>query len=179
MAVITHAKKGLSIIVHDAVLLETITRVIPEGASQTFPAGSPLAYSSGLLVEFVAPATALLAAFTEEAGQNGTGKRTTCVLAMPSIVEVEANFLGAAAADNTIAAADVGGKFDLLKSTTLIGGASAGWYISDATADPSVRIATFAPMREPNEVRSVGQALDVNCRVRARLIATKTHWNDV
>jgi hypothetical protein len=173
---VTHTKKGLSIVLHDTVLLETITRVLPEGASQTFPAGSPLAFSSGLLVVFVAPTTALLAAFTEEVGHNTTGARTTCVLAVPG-VEIEANFLGAAAADNVIAAADMGGKFDLLSSSTLIGGASAGWYISDATADPSVRLSAFAPLREANRLESVGATGDTNCRVRATPIQTKTHWN--
>lgn len=173
---ITHIKQRLEPIAHDDVLLALLTRELPEGASQTWPEGSPVSFSSGLLVEFVAPTTALLAGYALDAGHNTTGRTATIVLARAPI-EIEVNFLGAAAADNVLAAADMGGKFDLLKSTTLIKAANPGWYLSDATADPSHRITQFAPAKLVNQVETVSAAGDTNARVRCAPIDTKTHWN--
>lgn len=173
---ITHTKARLEPIVHDDVLLSLITRRLPEGASQTFKSHSPVALSSGLVVAFVAPATALLAGFALSDGSNTTGAYTDVVLAVGGL-EIEANFLGSAAADNVLAAADLGGKFDLLSSSTLINGALPGWYISDATADPSVRICEFPPVRVANSTSTRTAAGDTNARVRAQPIQTKTHWN--
>lgn len=173
---ITQDKAALKIVRPDAVMLELITREWPEGASQTFVKYSPLALSSGLAIAFVAPTTALLAGFALSDGHNSTGASVSVVLAVPE-VEIEANFLGAAAADNVLAAADFGGKFDLLASATLLGAASPGWYISDATADPSVRISQFPPIAKANQAEVRTAAGDTNARVRAIPIATKTHWN--
>lgn len=175
---ITQDKAALKVVRPDAVMLELITREWPEGASQTFVKYSPLALSSGLAIAFVAPATAKLAAWALTDGHNTTGASVSVALAVAE-VEIEANFLGAAAADNILAAADFGEKFDLLASSTLLGASSPGWYISDATADPSVRICQFPPIAKPNQLPTRTAALDTNARVRARSITTKTHWNDV
>ena len=175
----TWGKAALDIVVPDSEFLALITREAPEGASQTFPAFSPTKIASGLHAVFVNPTDGLLAAFAVIAGQNTTGANTKIVRAVQG-VEIEANFLGAAAADNVLAAADYGGKFDLLSSSTLIGGASAGWYISDATADPSVRISAFKTSHPlPNVVATDPAVGDTNARVRAIPILTKTHWYDV
>src|SRR5262245_14573368 len=131
---VTHVKNRLEVIVHDATMLESITREWPEGASQTFLAGAPLKLVSGLALKFVTPTDGKLAGFALSDGHNvASGASVTVIPAFPHI-EIECNFLGAAAADNVLAAADFGNKFDLLESTTLIGGDTAGWYISDATA---------------------------------------------
>jgi hypothetical protein len=178
MANITQVKQGLVVLQHDAVMLELLTRVIPEGATQTWPAGSPVAISSGLAVVFVAPTTAKLAGFALSEGHNLAAGQDAEVVLARSPVEVEVSFLGAAAADNVLAAADYGSKFDLLSSATLINSADPGWYLSDATADPALRITQFPPIRVPNSENSRTTAGDTNARVYAAPIPTKTHWND-
>lgn len=173
---ITHDKAALKIVRPDAVMLELITREWPEGASQTFVKYSPLALSSGLAIAFVAPGTAKLAAWALTDGHNTTGASVSVVLATPE-VEIEANFLGAAAADNVLAAADFGGKFDIDVSATLLGASSPGWYIKDATADPTVRITQFPPVAKANSSTVRTAAGDTNARVRAMAMYSVTHWD--
>ena len=178
MANQTHAKARMEVIVHDATMLELVTRQLPEGASQTFKLNSPVALSSGLVVEFVAPATLLLAGYAMSDGKNvASGGFTDVVLAMGG-VEIEANFLGSGAADQVLAAANLGSKFDLGVSASLFS-STRGWYIQNTAADPSHRICAFPPLRMANVPELRTQAGDTNARVRARFIATKSLWNDV
>lgn len=173
---ITHDKARLEVIVHDAVMLELITRRVPEAASQTFKLNAPIKLASGLAAEFVNPADALLAGYALTDGQNlASGGVTDIVLALPH-VEIEANFLGNAAADNVLAAADLGGPFDLAKSATLLGASAPGWYLSDTTADVAFRMSGFPPIRKANSENSRTLAGDTNARVRAIAMFDKTLW---
>lgn len=176
----THIKQRLDVVQDDA-MLSLITRQLPEGASQTFVLNAPVAIASGYVVVFVAPTTAKLAGFAMSDGHNSAAGTDSVdvVLAVPGITKIEANFLGSAAADNVLAAADFGSKFDLASSSTLINGDSPGWYIADTTSDPSVRICQFPPMRVANTTQVRTAAGDTNARVYATPIATKTHWDDV
>lgn len=175
---VTWTKKPLRPIVESNSFLSLYERYIPEGASQTFPAGAPLKMASGLAVVFVAPSDADLAAFSLEAGHNTTGAEIECILAYPG-VEFEANFLGSAAADNVLAAGDLGGAgFDLAASSTLIGGASAGWYLADTTSSVSARICAFrAQSPEPNVLQSQPAAGDTNARVRCCPLFSVLLWD--
>lgn len=177
MGNITQDKARLECIVHDATMLELITRELPEGASQTFIANCPVALTAGLVVAFVAPATVLLAGFAVKDGQNTTAgtKNSTVVLAVPG-VEIEANLLGAAAADFVLLAANVGAKFDMAVASPLFGTVNA-WYIKNATADPVVRVCGLPPIRVPNSPNSRTLVGDTNARVRALPIRTATIWN--
>jgi hypothetical protein len=169
----------MQVIAPDAVFLELITREVPEGASQTFKMGSPLKLGSGLAVEFVNPTDALLAYFSEEDGHNDTGSTIKVIRATPHI-EIEGNFLADAAENNVLAAGDLGAQFDIDVSTTLIGGATRGWYITDTTTDPVVRICSFpAVTGEANSAQSTTIAGDTNARVRAVPISSKLLWTAV
>jgi hypothetical protein len=173
----TYAKGYLQPIAPSNSYLSLYEREMPEAASQTFPEGSPLKFSSGLLAEFVNPTDGKIAAISLIAGQNTTGALTKVVLTS-DILWFEANFLGAAAADNVLAAADVGTSFDLAKSTTLLGTGYPGWYLQDATSDVAAKIGRLVSAQVPPQSDSSLPAVgDTNARVQARILDTKSHWN--
>ncbi len=173
----TYQKGCLQPILPSNSYLSLYERQLPEGASQTFPEGAPLKFASGLLLEFVNPTDAKLAAWSLEAGQNTTGA-TAKVLLASEVNWIEANFLGSAAADNVLAAGDIGTAFDLAKSTTLLGAASAGWYIQDSTSDACAKIGGLVSAQVlPQSDSSYPEVGDTNARVRARILNTKTAWD--
>jgi hypothetical protein len=154
--------------------LSLFERDWPEGANQTFPVGAPLKLVSGLTQVFVNPTDAPLAAFSLSAGQNTTGATTQVVLAVPYL-EIEGNFLGAAAADNVLAAADLGSSRDLASDANLLGTGEAGWYIKDSAADPAVVICGFLTDQVLPTVNDTNPAAgDTNARVRARVLKGKS-----
>lgn len=151
-------------------------RDLAEGASQTFPVGAPLKISSGLLIEWVNPTDADIHSFSLTEGHNDTGSTVKVVMAFPD-VEIEANFLGSAAADNVLAAADCGLTRDLAKGTDLLGTGEDGWYIADTSGDVAVIISQFRSNQVlPNQLNSFAQVGDTNARVFAKIIAGKSLW---
>lgn len=172
---VTHQRQRLEVVVQDSALLELISRRMPEAASQTFKLNAPVKLSSGLVAEFVNPTDGLLAGYALADGQNATGKMTDIVLALAH-VSIEANFLGAAAAANVLAAADMGLKFALAKDANLLGTGKPGWYILDSATENSHRISEFPPLRMANVDNAYTSAGDTDARVRATPILTKTQW---
>lgn len=156
--------------------MSLLERRLPEGDSQTFPVGAPLKFSSGLLVVWDSGDVAALSA---QAGQNTTGDLfTQCYLLTPG-VELEANFLGSAAADNVLAAADVGNKFDIAEGANLLGTGIKGWYIQDSTSATVVRISEMrASSPEPLALESIPAVGDTNARVWAIPHYANLHWYD-
>jgi hypothetical protein len=176
---VTWGKAPLVPIVESNSFLSLIERYIPEGASQTFPVGSPLKMASGLAVAFVAPSDADLAAFSLEAGHNNSGSTARVVLAYPG-VEFEANFLGSAAADNIIAAADFAGAgFDLATDANLLGTGLAAWYLQDSTSSVAARISALRADRgiPANSTQSQPAIGDTNARVRCCPLFSILHWD--
>ena len=174
----TWPKQGLNIVVHDDNMLAVLSREVDEAASQVWKGVSPLKLSSGLYAEWVSTADGELAAWSKEDGHNATGKRCSVVLALPG-VEIEGNFLGAAAATNVLAATDYGLNRDLAVSAPLIGGATRGWYILDSAVAAAVRITEFAtnfPLPESQNDRPIAGDSDV--RLRAHPLISILHWYD-
>ena len=172
----TYQKGPLRVYVPSNSFLSLYEREYPEGASQTFPVGSPLKLASGLAVVWVNPTDASLAAFSLTAGQNTTGATVKVVLAMPE-VHFEANLLGSAAADYVLLATDLGTAYDLKSSSTLLGAASAGWYVAATTTDVACRVVQFdadQPIANSTSTRPV--AGDTNARIKARVEKTKSLW---
>lgn len=180
---ITWPKFPLKPLVPSNSYLSILERDYPEGASQTFPVGAPLKAASGLLIEWVNPTDADIFAFSLTEGHNDTGSTVKTLLATPEI-EFCANFLGSAAADNVIAAADLGLTRDLAKSTTLLPAHETnrnGWYIADTNSDVAVIISQFKADISPtvadaNATASDPAVGDTNARVFARIIAGKSTW---
>ena len=173
----TYVKQSLRVIAPSDSYVSLIERRLPEGASQTFPIGAPLKLASGLAVVWVSVADAPLAAISLEAGHNTTGREVACIYANTDI-EIEANFLGSAAADNVLAAADFGTDFDLASSSTLIGGADPGWYIADTTVGPAVCMSNYRVNQQiPNSEVMLAEAGDTNARVRAKFLQDVLQWD--
>lgn len=173
----TYPKLPLRVGVPSNSFLSLMERAYPEGASQTFPVGSPLKLASGLAVVWVSPTDGALAAFSLTAGQNvASGAVTKVILAEPH-VELEANLLGSAAADYTLAATDLGTAYDLKSAANLLGTGSAGWYFAATTTDVAVRICDLrSAITIPNQLASFPATGDTNARVKARVEKTKSLW---
>lgn len=144
------------------------------GASQTFVAGAPLSYSSGLLVVFVNPTTAKIAAWASESASGVINSRLKYILATPE-VEIEANLLATSAGTYTLLATDLGTALDLAVSATLEGTGLPGWYIAKTTSDPSVTVSEFYSDIVPPQKASptFPAAGDIDARVRARITPGK------
>lgn len=166
----TWTKAGLSIHVPTNTHLDLVERTGPEGASQTFKAGAPLAASSGLLVEFVAPGTAKACAFALSDGQNTTGATTKIILWTPDM-EFYANVLTSSAADYVLLAADYMKAYDLAKGTNYPTTSAGQWYLQNTTSDVSACIVELVADEVPPDERTVAPAAgDTNARVRCRLL---------
>ena len=178
----THIRNRMEVVVHDNVILALITQQLPEGASQTFPAGSPLKYDSGsgTLLEFVAITDSDLAAFATQAAHNdAAGGEVSGVILVPGLFQLEGNFLGAAAAANVLAQTDFMKAFELAKSSTLVHGTDPGWYIADVTTNPALRISAFLTSYPlPNVIDGdKTKAGDTDARVRAVPLISKLEWD--
>lgn len=156
--------------------MSLLERRLPEADSQTFPVGAPLKNSSGLVAEWDSGDIIGLSA---TAGQNTTGDIYTNLYLLVPGVELEANFLGSAAADNVLAAADVMGKFDIASSATLLGTGKPGWYIQDSTSATMVRICELpGVVGLPQSMESLVAVGDTNAIVRAIPHIANLHWYD-
>jgi hypothetical protein len=170
----TYTKQALAV-VGDTTFLAHITRKGFEAASQSaVKVGWPVYHVSGLLTEFVAPSTDLLVGFAAEDFSGTTSAVALFIPAYAGLVRVEGNFLGAAGIDNVLAAADLYLARDIAKLSTLIGGATAGWYILDAAVSATVKISSFehsalaAPTDNLESIAAVG---DTNARVVGDILA--------
>lgn len=175
----TFPTKGLGVNAMDDTYLSYITQRYLEAASQTYPEGSPVKASSGLIAEWVSVADGDIIGFVFTEGANDAGGLThvDVVLAMPQL-RIEANFLGAAAADNALAQADLFIERDLVKSTTLLGASAAGWYIKDAADGAAVIIQEFdcSPVFFSTQNEYKPLAGDTNARVRASVKPGVSAW---
>ena len=148
---------------------------IPKASATTFVQGAPIKLASGLALEWVNPSDADIWAFSMAAAVDGE-TTVEAMYATPDVV-LEANFLGAAAADNVLAAADRGLSRDLLKAANLLGTGEAGWYISDAAADAGVIICEFESQYVfPTTNESAAVVGDTNARLRAFVIPGVSAW---
>lgn len=155
--------------------LSLLERRVPEGASQTFVTHSPLKLTSGLAVEWTSGTD--VAYFAAGDGQNTTGAFANVYMMDPRI-EFEASFLGSAAADNVLAAADLGIARDLVKGTSLLGTGKDGWYIADTAVTGHCRITAFEAENADFASQSWPATGDTNARVRAKILGNLNHWFD-
>lgn len=148
---------------------------LPEAATQTFVEGAPLSMDAdGHVSQWSSGA---IYAFALEAGHNATADGDSSVKAVLATTDltIEANFLASAAADNALAAADLGDSFDIAVSATLEGTGKPGWYVQDTTAGVRVRMVQF------NSTQTLGTqddykpaAGDTNARCYFKLLQAAT-----
>ncbi len=144
---------------------------LPEAASETFIANSPVKWSSGYITVGATSGAAIIG-FALTAGHNGSaGANNVEVIPCYAGLKVFGNFLGAAAADNTLAAADLGVAYELALVT------STYWYFLDATSTPAVIITSFeSDQRVPNNSQTVAVAGDTNARITGEVLASVNDW---
>jgi hypothetical protein len=174
---VTYVKQGLRVYMPDDSYQAFAERSYPEGASQTFPIGSPLKASSGNLVVWVTPTDGDVVAWALKAGQNASAgtKQVPVLLALPDVF-IEASFLGAAGIDNAVAAADLWTTRDLEYDATILPGSLPGWYIEDAAGDVAVQIVDFAAGTVNETMQSDAAVADINVRVMAHLLPGVSAW---
>ena len=162
----TYPIKQIGLRIHQEPCLSYAVREIPEGATQTYPAPAPVVLTAGLIVQAADPATAIFG-FAVEAGANTTGGVTRVVPAVAGL-SFFSNFLTAAGATNTLAAADLGITRDLHTSDVLPPTPlTAVWHAADATAADSIRIIAFESDIILNNLEGTGTpvATDVDARI--------------
>lgn len=173
----TFTTRGLKATVPSQPLASWIRQTFPKASATTFVAGAPVKFSSGLVVEWVNPSDADIVGFSTAEAKDG---ETTVegLWAMPEVI-LEANFLGASAADNVLAAADlwISGGRDLEKDANLLGTGEAGWYIEDAAGDAAVDIVEFDTQDVHPTIHDYKpEAGDTNARVRAHVRPGVSAW---
>lgn len=173
----TYPKQALVVGFPSEAWLGYNTRYVPEAASQTFVSSSPVVFASGYISTAANPASAI-AGFSLQAAHNSTaGAYQMPVLPALNGVVVFGNFLGSAAADNLLAAADLGVAYNLALSSTLLGASSPGWYIEDGVGTASTKITSFASDYVfPNNSEVVAVAGDTNARVQGEVIDSVYAW---
>jgi len=150
-------------------------RDAPEGVSQTFVAGSPLKIVSGQLATWVSPTDGAVVGWSLSPASGTTGAKVRYVMHNAG-VELEANLLGSAAADRALVATDLFTNYDLV-SGTILPGAATGWYFSATTVDVAVKICDLkSDYIISNVTQSFPAAGDINPRVKANLIGSKSAW---
>lgn len=170
----TYPKRPLMPAVPNDAFLGFVSVEYQEATSQTFKAYSPVVLASGLLNEASSTITTtpMLGIVLEDAtNASTTGTFLRVCPFMGDSTSVYGNFLGAAAADNVLAAADLGNDYQLAKSTTLLGTGKPGWYILDDSTNGCVKISSFrSDWTIPQSNESAAVAGDTNARVTATVL---------
>lgn len=147
--------------------LEYAVLYSPEAASETFLTAAPVKWASGYLTAGTSQCVALTGFSLNAASNTTAGAVNTKWIPCYAGLKVFGNFLGSAAADNVLAAADLGGSFGLALLT------STYWYFIDDTGTPGVIITSFeSDQRVPNNSSVIAVAGDTNARVTGEVLAS-------
>lgn len=178
----TYTKRNIGIRIPANSFLGYPVRRLPEGASQTFIAFSPVVLTAGLIVKAADPigATNGVYGIAVKAGQNTTAALADPaeVVAVVDGVEIMANLLsGDGTGNNTLAADDLGKDLDFEENDVNTSSA-AMWHIADSTSGVSIKVISFEnEMQLPNEVESSAVAGDINARVSCVFMAAARAYN--
>lgn len=163
----TYTKAALGFGLPGDSYLEYSVLYSPEAASETFLTAAPVKWASGYITAGTSVCTALTG-FSLQAGSNvAAGAATVKWIPCYAGLKVFGNFLGAAAADNVLAAADLGTSVQL----ALL--ASTYWYFLDDTNTPGVILTSFeSDQRVPNNSEVLAVAGDTNARLTGEVLAS-------
>src|SRR5688572_17786149 len=127
----TFVRRRVGLNVEHNPVLSYAARFEPEGASQTYTAGSPLVHASGLLIQSTSPisSTNKAAAIAIEAGENVASGGMAKIVPIVDGVMFYANLCATGGGAGTFAAADVGASYTLELLATLLGTGKPGWHI--------------------------------------------------
>lgn len=178
----TFAKTTIHVFTPNNAILESVVVYLPEAASVSGLAGTPLVWASGYIDETTAPCESLVA-FAMEDGHNSTPAGTDILKVLPaapgSFIHLHGNLLSTAAADNVLAATDLGAKVQLDFDATA--GADGGpiWFLGDSASNAGLKIVSFEcdPQAIPQAQDSLkAVAGDTNARVTAVLLDSAADW---
>lgn len=171
----TYLKGSIKPFTPNAAMLDVLRVTLPEAASQTFIASAPVVFSSGYIAVGSDPVTTVHG-FALEAAHNSTAGayRIQIIPAAPGMfLHLFGNLLTTAAADNVLAATDLGTTMNINYEAT--GGSDSGpiWHLGDSTSNAGVKVVSFDHdpayiVQGQSEVRAV--AGDTNARVTAVLL---------
>lgn len=164
----TYPKRGIQVFAPNDAYLSSVSVYLPEGASQTFTGVNPIVVTSGYVVLAADPVTSVMGICVEDGHNTTAGTYNVRVIPVSQDVGVYANFLGNAAADNVLAAADLYLSRDFEYDANMITTGEGGWYVEDGAASASVKIVSFnSDIAIPNNSQSEAEAGDTNARVSA------------
>lgn len=173
MAAKTHQIRAVGVAIQSHPALSYAAQWEPEGASQTFAAGTPVVWSSGLLVASTSAietdAGNKVTGLALEAGNNAAAATTNLCKFLPAVdgIVFSANLLTGDGADNVLAAADLGqGATQALRAKSgLITTSVTDWFLDDADTN-GTQIVSFRPdIILPNLDVTRAEAGDTNARV--------------
>lgn len=164
----TYPKRGIQVFAPNDAYLSSVSVYLPEGLNQTFEGVNPIVVTSGYVVLAADPVTSVMGICVEDAHNAAAGTYNVRVIPVSQDVGVYANFLGNAAADNVLAAADLYLSRDFEYDANMISAGVGGWYVEDGAASASVKIVSFnSDIAIPNNAQSEAEAGDTNARVSA------------
>lgn len=178
----TFRKGTLHVTMLNAAMLEATAFYLPEKASETFKAGSPVLFSSGYIATASTGAVSV-DAFALQDAHNGATDGLYNVKVVPASVGAAlhcyGNLLTTSAADNVLAATDLGVKVQLLYGATASSSSGPMWYFGDSTSTPGFRIVSFTcdpAYIPPNQNELLAVAGDTNARVLGALLDSVADW---
>lgn len=165
----TYPKQALRVFAPNDATLGAVSEYFLEGATQTFLENSPVVMTGGYIVAAADPVTAVFGIVLEDAHNDlADGTHKVRLVPVNQQVGIYANFLGAGAANNVLAAADLGLDRDLEYDANALGTGLPGYYVQDSAASAAVNIFSFNnDWPYPNSIESIAVAGDTNARISA------------
>lgn len=172
----TYPIKGIAVVDPQSHMLGYLLRRHEEGATQTFPADSPLVMTSGYLVEAADPATAVFG-FAKKEGQNGSaGANLAEFLPAYHGLGIYANFLATGGATNVLTQVDFGGSFELQKNAVGVGSANV-WHAADVATNAALKmVSSESDVTLQDESEGRAAAGDNDARVSFILLDSVRTW---
>lgn len=173
MAAKTHEIRAVGTSVQMHPMLSYVAQWEPQGASETYTAGSPVVWSSGLLVASTSAietdASNKVTGIAIEDANNAAASASNLTKFVPAVdgIIFYANLLTGDGADNVLAAADLGndGGSALRSKSGLITTGVTDWFLDDADAN-GCTIVSFTPdIVLPNLDVTRCEVGDTNARV--------------
>jgi len=170
----TFAKAAMLAVNPNDPFLGLVAEEWPEGASQSYPDGSPVVVTSGYIVAAATTNPTSIWGLSSGAAHNTTaGAYQQKVIPLVAGMVLEANLMNdAAGADGTLATTDLGTKYDINYGANFLGTGKKGWFFSKTTGGVSIRIYSFKSTTvTPNSTEMLALSGDTNARVRGAFLA--------
>jgi len=177
----TFVKGQMAVRMPNDAMLAVVPYYLQEGASQTFLNGSPVVITSGYVVAAADGATTVEGFALEDAHNSaaGTDKIKIVPASTGNALHVYANFLTTAAADNILAATDLGLNATIEYAATASSSGGPIWHAGDSESSAGLRLVGFEcePAYIPANQAELGPvAGDTNARCRFALLDTAADW---